>query len=401
MKEFLTILLPEAIFVFLICDFISLKKKFEYNIGAFAVILIGSCSFNIVLAMAFNLIVIIFYLIYMKYDLKFVSKTLLFILLLYASFISTYIIVEFCLKHMSSTSALYSFEQIIIENRLISSTIVSLITYSIYQIFLKPYKKEGINLALYLLIYFCIPILTIIGLVTLQRMITYINISNAYLYGSILAIILFIMNLTFVRIMYDKIKTDKFNYELENINKKNKEQMMMYQRLKKSNDDMLYVLHDVKNHINILTSNDENEDYLNELYNKFGRLKKYCYTNDILNIFLEEQNEMCTGVDIQCKFYVDRIDFSFVEDYDLIALLTPPFEFSLKEKSIQSIDLIITNHYDMIFIHFHITNKQYIQSKKLENYYLLLNHLIIKYQCSISFQNESNGIEVSLLLPIK
>lgn len=401
MKEFLTILLPEAIFVFLICDFISLKKKFEYNIGAFAVILIGSCSFNIVLAMAFNLIVIIFYLIYMKYDLKFVSKTLLFILLLYASFISTYIIVEFCLKHMSSTSALYSFEQIIIENRLISSTIVSLITYSIYQIFLKPYKKEGINLALYLLMYFCIPILTIIGLVTLQRMITYINISNAYLYGSILAIILFIMNLTFVRIMYDKIKTDKFNYELENINKKNKEQMMMYQRLKKSNDDMLYVLHDVKNHINILTSNDENEDYLNELYNKFGRLKKYCYTNDILNIFLEEQNEMCTGVDIQCKFYVDRIDFSFVEDYDLIALLTPPFEFSLKEKSIQSIDLIITNHYDMIFIHFHITNKQYIQSKKLENYYLLLNHLIIKYQCSISFQNESNGIEVSLLLPIK
>ena len=371
MKEFLTILLPEAIFVFLICDFISLKKKFEYNIGAFAVILIGSCSFNIVLAMAFNLIVIIFYLIYMKYDLKFVSKTLLFILLLYASFISTYIIVEFCLKHMSSTSALYSFEQIIIENRLISSTIVSLITYSIYQIFLKPYKKEGINLALYLLMYFCIPILTIIGLVTLQRMITYINISNAYLYGSILAIILFIMNLTFVRIMYDKIKTDKFNYELENINKKNKEQMMMYQRLKKSNDDMLYVLHDVKNHINILTSNDENEDYLNELYNKFGRLKKYCYTNDILNIFLEEQNEMCTGVDIQCKFYVDRIDFSFVEDYDLIALLTPPFEFSLKEKSIQSIDLIITNHYDMIFIHFHITNKQYIQSKKLENYYLL------------------------------
>lgn len=401
MKEFLTILLPEAIFVFLICDFISLKKKFEYNIGAFAVILIGSCSFNIVLAMAFNLIVIIFYLIYMKYDLKFVSKTLLFILLLYASFISTYIIVEFCLKHMSSTSASYSFEQIIIENRLISSTIVSLITYSIYQIFLKPYKKEGINLALYLLMYFCIPILTIIGLVTLQRMITYINISNAYLYGSILAIILFIMNLTFVRIMYDKIKTDKFNYELENINKKNKEQMMMYQRLKKSNDDMLYVLHDVKNHINILTSNDENEDYLNELYNKFGRLKKYCYTNDILNIFLEEQNEMCTGVDIQCKFYVDRIDFSFVEDYDLIALLTPPFEFSLKEKSIQSIDLIITNHYDMIFIHFHITNKQYIQSKKLENYYLLLNHLIIKYQCSISFQNESNGIEVSLLLPIK
>ncbi len=401
MKEFLTILLPEAIFVFLICDFISLKKKFEYNIGAFAVILIGSCSFNIVLAMAFNLIVIIFYLIYMKYDLKFVSKTLLFILLLYASFISTYIIVEFCLKHMSSTSALYSFEQIIIENRLISSTIVSLITYSIYQIFLKPYKKEGINLALYLLMYFCIPILTIIGLVTLQRMITYINISNAYLYGSILAIILFIMNLTFVRIMYDKIKTDKFNYELENINKKNKEQMMMYQRLKKSNDDMLYVLHDVKNHINILTSNDENEDYLNELYNKFGRLKKYCYTNDILNIFLEEQNEMCTGVDIQCKFYVDRIDFSFVEDYDLIALLTPPFEFSLKEKSIQSIDLIITNHYDMIFIHFHITNKQYIQSKKLENYYLLLNHLIIKYQCSISFQNESNGIEVSLLLPMK
>ena len=178
MKEFLTILLPEAIFVFLICDFISLKKKFEYNIGAFAVILIGSCSFNIVLAMAFNLIVIIFYLIYMKYDLKFVSKTLLFILLLYASFISTYIIVEFCLKHMSSTSALYSFEQIIIENRLISSTIVSLITYSIYQIFLKPYKKEGINLALYLLMYFCIPILTIIGLVTLQRMITYINISN-------------------------------------------------------------------------------------------------------------------------------------------------------------------------------------------------------------------------------
>lgn len=401
MKEFLTILLPEAIFVFLICDFISLKKKFEYNIGAFAVILIGSFSFNIVLAMAFNLIVIIFYLIYMKYDLKFVSKTLLFILLLYASFISTYIIVEFCLKHMSSTSVLYSFEQIIIENRLISSTIVSLITYSIYQIFLKPYKKEGINLALYLLMYFCIPILTIIGLVTLQRMITYINISNAYLYGSILAIILFIMNLTFVRIMYDKIKTDKFNYELENINKKNKEQMMMYQRLKKSNDDMLYVLHDVKNHINILTSNDENEDYLNELYNKFGRLKKYCYTNDILNIFLEEQNEMCTGVDIQCKFYVDRIDFSFVEDYDLIALLTPPFEFSLKEKSIQSIDLIITNHYDMIFIHFHITNKQYIQSKKLENYYLLLNHLIIKYQCSISFQNESNGIEVSLLLPIK
>lgn len=401
MKEFLTILLPEAIFVFLICDFISLKKKFEYNIGAFAVILIGSCSFNIVLAMAFNLIVIIFYLIYMKYDLKFVSKTLLFILLLYASFISTYIIVEFCLKHMSSTSALYSFEQIIIENRLISSTIVSLITYSIYQIFLKPYKKEGINLALYLLMYFCIPILTIIGLVTLQRMITYINISNAYLYGSILAIILFIMNLTFVRIMYDKIKTDKFNYELENINKKNKEQMMMYQRLKKSNDDMLYVLHDVKNHINILTSNDENEDYLNELYNKFGRLKKYCYTNDILNIFLEEQNEMCTGADIQCKFYVDRIDFSFVEDYDLIALLTPPFEFSLKEKSIQSIDLIITNHYDMIFIHFHITNKQYIQSKKLENYYLLLNHLIIKYQCSISFQNESNGIEVSLLLPMK
>lgn len=284
---------------------------------------------------------------------------------------------------------------------MISSTIVSLITYSIYQIFLKPYKKEGINLALYLLMYFCIPILTIIGLVTLQRMITYINISNAYLYGSILAIILFIMNLTFVRIMYDKIKTDKFNYELENINKKNKEQMMMYQRLKKSNDDMLYVLHDVKNHINILTSNDENEDYLNELYNKFGRLKKYCYTNDILNIFLEEQNEMCTGVDIQCKFYVDRIDFSFVEDYDLIALLTPPFEFSLKEKSIQSIDLIITNHYDMIFIHFHITNKQYIQSKKLENYYLLLNHLIIKYQCSISFQNESNGIEVSLLLPMK
>lgn len=401
MNEFLTIMIPEAIFVFLICDFISLERKLKYHLGAFALILIGSCSFNIIAAMVLNFIIAIIYLIYMKLKPKFIAKTLLFIILLYASFISAYIIVEFCLKHMSATPTMYMFEQIIVQNKLILSMIVSLITYSVYQIFLKPYKKEGINLALYLYIYFITPILTIIGLFTLQRMMIYINISNAYLYGSILAIILFIMNLTFVRILYDKIKTDKFNYELENINKINQEQMMMYNRLKKSNDDMLYVLHDIKNHINILTGNDINENYLNDLYNRFGHLKKYCYTNDILNIFLEEKNEMCNRMDIQCKFYVDRIDFSFIEDDDLIALLTPPIDFSLQERSIETLNLTITNHYDMIFIHFVVTAKDHIESIKLENDYSLLHQLLIKYQCSTSLQNGSNEVELSLLLSIK
>lgn len=401
MNEFLTIMIPEAIFVLLICDFISLEKNLKYNIGVFAIILIVSCSFNIVLAMGLNFVVVIIYLLYMKYEPKFITKTLLFIILLYASYIPTNIIVEFCLKHMSSTATMYVFEQIIVQNELISSIIVSLITYSVYQIFLKPYKKEGINLALYLFIYFITPILTIIGLFTLQRMMIYINISNAYLYGSILAIILFIMNLTFVRILYDKIKTDKFNYELKNINRKNQEQMMMYNRLKKSNDDMLYVLHDIKNHINILTGNDKKEDYLNDLYNRFGHLKKYCYTNDILNIFLEEKSEICNRMDIQCSIHVDRIDFSFIEDYDLIALLTPPFEFSQQEKSIQFLNLTITNHYNMVFIHFFLLTTDHIESIKLENHYSLLQQLLIKYQCSKSLQNETNEIELSLLLSIK
>lgn len=125
----------------------------------------------------------------------------------------------------------------------------------------------------------------------------------------------------------------RLRYQLEQEEKKNFVEFEYYKTIEKNYSDCRQVLHDVKNHVQILealyregqvTAGDEYAsafvDKMNEIYPKYYAERK------IVNIILYDKEKKTARHNIKMKYELEDIDLGFLSDYDLSTILCNLFD---------------------------------------------------------------------------
>lgn len=100
-----------------------------------------------------------------------------------------------------------------------------------------------------------------------------------------------------------------------------------YKDLKKSNNETRHLIHDFKNHFQVVCAAYENgnEQLANKTISDFNFAyenvrNKYETGSDILNIILNEKFKMAVTNDIDFDFKQQQFDLSFISDFDMITI---------------------------------------------------------------------------------
>ena len=380
-----------------------LQMKKNKMASCFLVLILCFCTYlqNIYLIGLVDLFVFISFMTYYHRKKSMILKVVYTFSLLFVLFCLIQFFINNMVGYMVILPDVYMFEDIIIYNKVIMTIINCLVYYALAQIIIRPYNKWNDDFPVYAISYIVVPFMMVLSLVLIYFMVSQMNIGIYYFYSFIIAISLLIFLILFHRLVYKRLEIEKRNYLLELSQEKIDNQLLYYHKLKKSNDEMLFVLHDIKNHIHLLSTNtDEKDRYIDSLFEKFTSLKKICYTNDILNIFLQEKSLQCKEKDIECYFHIDRVDLSFIDDKDFITLLSVPYDYILQNQIIsnQRCFLNIINHHHMLFINFLLENV--CESEELEQEFQLTMDTLSKYDGSLSIKKTEKGLKIGILISI-
>lgn len=104
-------------------------------------------------------------------------------------------------------------------------------------------------------------------------------------------------------------------------------QQSYYQELEQNQQTVRRLRHDMKNHLNIISTflrsrdYDQAEGYLKELNQEFvSNIRIYC-PNSIVNAVLNSKEQLAAESDVQCDFQIDLAESPAIEDIDLCSVL--------------------------------------------------------------------------------
>ena len=118
------------------------------------------------------------------------------------------------------------------------------------------------------------------------------------------------------------------NLSLQMENQRNAVNRQYYENLQRQYEASAILIHDIKRHLNNLAGLAGKEDhseilqYIQSISQTVGKglLKTYS-GNRLVNVILTRYDELCRGHGIETDFDVRNIDFSFLSDHDLTAIL--------------------------------------------------------------------------------
>ena len=211
-----------------------------------------------------------------------------------------------------------------------------------------------------------LPITSISTALIFNYIIAKTNLShNIYVAFSIISFVLLFSNV-FVFLIHEKIiQTLRQNAEYQLEIQKTEINQEYYCELERQYETSNILIHDIKKHLTVIKSLAEDEDligikkYIDSVYegNNVKSLKQFS-NNKLINVIISRYYNLCNQNNISLSVDIRNIDFSFISDSDLTALLNNLLENSYeaaRESKHKVIDVTISKKNEQ-FISFYIIN---------------------------------------------
>ena len=209
-----------------------------------------------------------------------------------------------------------------ITRHIVYSHINSIILLSLFEtIYIMKNKDEfHYTLLCKLAIYFLASVFSIIAIYLIADTIVnpYLLFISIGLIGTNIIINYLLKNDESIRKLQYQLKEERKHYKLKN---------QYFLQIKKHHEDTQKLIHDSKNQLLAIkiayqTNNMTLADSItNSFYNQYENPETYYYSSsDILNIIIYEKNAQALKHNIAFDFKSDKIDYSFINDFDMITI---------------------------------------------------------------------------------
>ncbi len=285
-------------------------------------------------------------------------------------------------------------------------------------------EKKNILKKDYSYLLFFLPLTSVILIMSL----VYVSINldldqTANILFMVISFLLLIINIIVFLVHEKIISTLTKNTELQLEKQKEKINKEYYTELEKQYNSSNILIHDITKcllNIRALSNEKDNEkiiEYIDSIYNGYEIkfLKQYS-NNKLVNVIASRYAHLCDDEMISIEIDIRNIDFSFMNDCDLTALLDNllenAYEATRKSKK-KEIELKIDIRNEK-YILFHITNSCDTEPKMIGNFYLStkndnnlhgiglksISRIIKRYSGKINcdYNNSENRFCVSILL---
>lgn len=240
-------------------------------------------------------------------------------------------------------------------------------------------KKNVINKD-YSYLLFILPLTSVILIMSLVYVSINIDLDQiANILFMIISFLLLIINIIVFLVHEKIISTLNRNTELQLERQREEINQEYYIELERQYDSSNILIHDIKRcllNIRELSNNNDNEKiikYIDSIYNGYEikSLKQYS-NNKLVNVIVSRYAQLCNDNNIDLIVDIRNIDFSFITDSDLTALLDNLLENAFDASKIsvnKQIELVIDNHNEK-YIFFSIINSSDKEPKIINNLYI-------------------------------
>lgn len=240
-------------------------------------------------------------------------------------------------------------------------------------------KKNTINKDYSYLLFF-LPLTSVILIMSLVYVSINLDLDQiANILFMIISFLLLIINIIVFLVHERIISTLTKNTELQLEKQREEINQEYYIELERQYDSSNILIHDIKRcllNIRELSSEKDNEriiEYVDSIYNGYEikSLKQYS-NNKLINVIVSRYAQLCNDNNINLIVDIRNIDFSFITDSDLTALLDNLLENAFeaaKYSAEKQIELIIDNRNEK-YILFNIINSSDTEPKTIGNFYI-------------------------------
>lgn len=218
------------------------------------------------------------------------------------------------------------------DNVIFLEMVVAKILYFIFAyLFSKISIKESDskNIKDFSLVLFVLPLASIVTIVTFVYLSFTLNPDNTvYLLFSFIALILLVSNVVIFCIHQKVVATLTQNAEYQIIQQRSQINQEHYRELERQYDVSSILVHDIKRHLQIIRdysengSTDEIVKYIDSVYdNTEIRSLRQFSDHKLINVIFNRYSELCSKAGVSLYSDIRHIDFSVIEDSDLVALL--------------------------------------------------------------------------------
>ena len=240
-------------------------------------------------------------------------------------------------------------------------------------------KKNVINKD-YSYLLFILPLTSVILIMSLVYVSINIDLDQiANILFMIISFLLLIINIIVFLVHEKIISTLNKNTELQLERQREEINQEYYIELERQYDSSNILIHDIKRcllNIRELSNNNDNEKiikYIDSIYNGYEikSLKQYS-NNKLVNVIISRYSQLCNNNNIDLTVDIRNIDFSFITDSDLTALLDNLLENACeaaKNSTKKHIELLIDNRNEK-YILFNIINSSDTEPKTIGGFYI-------------------------------
>nr|WP_319488912.1 GHKL domain-containing protein [uncultured Caproiciproducens sp.] len=322
-----------------------------------------------------------------------------------------------------SAIPLYSNNSILLLLNVILLQVLMIVVYKLLIVFFKKqklaylFKRQFIFLTIF-------PILNIVVIYIITILAAYkVDRITAHFTIMVMAIISAILNITAVYFFEYVSKSDRLENEILLIQQRMDMQYNYYQQLDLEYDNSQKIMHDIKNHIEIIErlyrteQNEKGLEYtkkITKIINEQGM--KFKSDNRILNIIVNEKIKVCETHKIVFTYSVENLDLDFLDEIDVTAIFANLLDNAIEScEKITSgnrfIELRIYQFNKMIIINL-INSVEivpiknggaFVSSKKNHKAIGLSNvkRTVNKYNGDLNIEIEQNKFSVSIMFPIE
>lgn len=137
-----------------------------------------------------------------------------------------------------------------------------------------------------------------------------------------------ILNIWYIKTLEKLSQKNELEKSLYVMSESSRMLFKYYRSLEEKEEQTKFILHDIKNHLQVLEKEvqekkGEDNNYLNEVKNTINKLTtREIIDRKILNILFLEKIEYASKLNIKIKFDIDKIDTSFIKDFDIITIFS-------------------------------------------------------------------------------
>lgn len=170
-----------------------------------------------------------------------------------------------------------------------------------------------------------------------------------------------VINIWYIKTLESLSQKKELEKSLYLMNENSKMLFAHYHRLEEKEKQTRLILHDIKNHLQILEkttqeAGEKGNGYLNEVKNKINELtSKIIVNRKILNILFLEKIEEASIYDIKIEFFIEDVDTTFISDFDIVTIFSNVLDNAIEavkelNKENRKIDVYIKKINDFLMI---------------------------------------------------